>query len=162
MDLVKNGAISTPLEFSEMLLTSNIGPISTTKALGPHFLELAYRAAYGRLTVITGSHRINAVAPDVGSQFGEGKTGIKGYDPLAQIGAWLALASRAVIEVVDIDPERGSELFALRRLGYKEVGSEVHMATNQVDRLAMIEQKDLQRETFCTFIKMIEASTFET
>lgn len=137
------------------------GPISTTKLLSAHFFEIAAGGSSRTLCVVTCRHRINAVAPDVRTQLTEGKTRIQRDDALAQFGAGFALASGAVIEVVNIHLQRDSELFALRSLGGEKVSAEVHVATNQVDRVAMIEQKGLRRKTFCTFIKMFQASTFE-
>lgn len=121
------------------------------------FFALAGRAAHGRLCIVTSCDAINPISPDVGTQLGESESRIKCDNALAEVGPQLALTTGAHVEVVDIDSERVSELFALCRLRIQEVGSEVHGATKDSEDVAIIEQKGVLSKTFCMFIKMFYA-----
>jgi hypothetical protein len=123
-------------------------------------LALAIYCADRGLHVITCSNVFDTIAPNVWAQFGERESGVEGDDALAQFRARLTLATGTVIEVVDMHPKVGSKLFALCSLGGEEVSSEVHAATNQWDRVGIIEQKGLSSKPFWMFINLFRVGMF--
>lgn len=145
----------------------NAGPTFRTPNAGPrqsvrccHLQEiLVADRANGRLGVIASHHGVDAVAPDVRAKLGECEARIKSDNTFAEIGSQLALTAGAHVEVVDIDFERLGELFALRWLREKEVGSEVHVTTRKAEGRVIIEQKGVLSKTFCMFIKMFGAGS---
>lgn len=98
------------------------------KNLSDHLREfLATTRAGWRLYIVRCSHCVETVAPDIRAKLGESETGIVRDDALAEIGARLALAHRAVAEIVDLRANSVSEYLALRRLRDQEEGSQVHV-----------------------------------
>jgi hypothetical protein len=106
------------------------------------------RTCWG-LNVIGSARGIDAITPDVGAQFGEGEARVMSDDAPAQSRARLALADRAVVEVVHLGAYCGSELFSLGWLGDEEVGAQVHGYTVMVEVLVTIlDHSGLSVQTF--------------
>lgn len=127
----------------------------------PGLLYLPSGSAGGALNIITRSHRIDAIAPNVRAQFGERKAGIELHDALTQTGARLTSPTRDVVEVIDMDSKRFRKLLALRWLRFEEISPQVHVSTNQSVRTSIIDQKRLPRKVFSLFINLFHARTFE-
>nr|WP_244438770.1 hypothetical protein [Paraburkholderia dilworthii] len=136
--------------------------VETVHLRRPHFFGLATRrAASVLLRVVNRRDTVNPVSPDVRAQFGKREAGVQLHNQAAELGSRLALATRAVIQVVNVHPELVGERFALCRLGLLKIRSKVHLATGQcLDRIAMIDQKGLHSKPFWTFINLVHAGNF--
>jgi hypothetical protein len=113
----------------------------------PRFFGLsAGRTARIRLNIVTRRDSFDAVAPDVGTKFGEREARVVSDNALAKLGARFSRPARAQVQVVDLGANGRSECFALGGLRVLEKGAKVHVATNRSECGASIDQKDLHNQ----------------
>jgi len=120
------------------------------KSLSNHLCELlATTRADWRLDVIRSRSSVDTIAPDVRAQLGESESLIVRDDAQTEGWARLALADRAVVEIVRLRIHSFGECLALGRLGDKEVGAQVHGYTVMVEELiTIVDHYGLSVQTF--------------
>lgn len=115
----------------------------------PGFFGLAARRpARVWLNIVARRDGINAIAPDVGAKFSERESRVMSDNAFAEVWSRLARTARAEVQVVDVGSDRVGEQFPFGGLGRFEEGTEVHVATNQSECVANIDQKDLRIKRF--------------
>lgn len=133
-----------------MLSTPNAGPIFDADYLRNHpgFFALVRRTA-NRLHIVGCGERIEAITPDIRAQFSKSESGVVSNDAFAQRGTRLALANRAVAEIVHLCAHRLCEFLSLGRLGDKEVVTQVHVYTKVICAyLGILDHSGLYVQTF--------------
>jgi hypothetical protein len=86
--------------------------------------------------------------PNIRAQLGQREPGVMGNYALTEIGARLASATRAQIEIVDVRINSLSENLTLSGLRRLEVGAKIHLIASRAKCAVSIDQKDLYKQIF--------------